>query len=115
MTGAVFIADICAQPICLGDTQTGASSAYGACLQGPVQVLTILFMGQGQTEPCCVWPVLPHPSFGGPVYTDCSDPIQEFPLPSLYAVVNPDAGCQCQSPTARPNDWNRIRTLLRNH
>jgi len=119
MPGVIFVTDICAQPVCLGDTQIGLSSGYGYCLGSPVLVATILFITQGPTEPCCVWPVLPNPQFpagyDGLVYTDCATPIDDHPLPGMYAVVNPDASCQCQSPTARPGDWERIRDLMRNN
>ena len=41
MNGASWLADGNAFPVVLGNSQTGAAVAYGACLSGPIHIMTI--------------------------------------------------------------------------
>ncbi len=93
MVGATYLSDSCPF-LCTGNSQTGTSRGYGACLSGTIHVLTMSFFVQGTTELCCAYPVLPHPDFGLNVF-DCDN--NPMPGQASAAVVNGDATCPCQA------------------
>lgn len=74
---AVYIADSSVFPVTIGDSQSGATVQFGACLAGsfqtPIHVLSILVYSTGLPGGCCWYPVLPHPvSTSGQVeFEDC--------------------------------------------
>ena len=100
--------------VCIGcgDSQTGRSRAYGMCLAGAVHILTISYFVPAPGEPCCLYPVLPHPgSPGGEVeIVDC-----EFTLriaTALTATVNGGAACPCGYPVpVEETTWGRMKAL----
>jgi hypothetical protein len=111
MTGATWLSDSYVQPVVIGDSQNGISVGYGACLPTPIHVLTILYFGNGATEPCCMYPVLPHPdaTSGRVEVIDC-----EFN--SLFAtagtsIVNSDDGCICGAISVKKSTWGRVKAL----
>ena len=59
MTGVTYLGESSPFGVVIGNSQTGVSIGYGACLSGTIQLLTVRFFGQGLTEPCCVYPVGP--------------------------------------------------------
>jgi len=111
--GAVWIGD--QDPFCLigcGDSQTGKMVGYGHCFVGSILVSTIMYLTQSPSEPCCAYPVLPHPSSpGGQIeVADC-----DFNMGSaagLMAIVNGNATCPCGYPVpVEETTWGHVKSL----
>jgi len=90
---AVWLGDTQVFGVTIGDSQTGVSIGYGACLATPVHVLTILYYAEFEVLPCTCYPVLPAPASGAstPLAVDCGNNL--LPANGERAVVNPDPNC----------------------
>jgi hypothetical protein len=98
MHGATYLSDANPFPVTLGNSQTGVSIGYGACLSGPIHVQTIHFFASGTTSDCCQYSVRPHPASASGLVevVDC-----DFNLlngEGGYGVVNAQ-GCDCPQPS----------------
>lgn len=78
-----------------GDSASGITICYGACLSGSQLILEINTFGAGVTFPCSYINVMPDPAepSGSVVALDCDWNVT-FPT-SGPAVVNPTPGCSC--------------------
>ncbi|MEE9268716.1 MAG: hypothetical protein V3V49_00485, partial [Candidatus Krumholzibacteria bacterium] len=109
MVGATYLSDTCPF-LCPGNSQTGTSRAYGGCLSGTIHVLTMSFFVQGTSEPCCAYPVLPHPELGLIIVEDCDG--NPIPAQGAAATVNGDATCPCQAPVpVEATTWGAVKAL----
>lgn len=70
--GASWVSDTEVIGVAIGDSQNGVSIGFGQCLSAPIHVLTVNIMTQGQTETCCLYPVVEHPYTGDVAAVDCS-------------------------------------------
>jgi hypothetical protein len=81
-------------------------------LTGNIVVSEIRYFALGQAEPCCAYPVLPHPGSqtGQIEVSDCS-----YDLGSdvgLMAIVNGNATCPCGYPVPlEETTWGQIKGL----
>lgn len=107
---ASWLSDTVVFPVTLGDSQTGASIAYGGCVSAPIHVLTMSFFCQGQTGNCCGYRILPHPNVesGEIEVSDCAFNV-------IYgaggrAVINGTAGCPCGY-ASEASTWGKMKTL----
>jgi hypothetical protein len=110
-TGATWIQDIEVYGM-PGNSQTGKSIGYGACLIGTIHILTIVYFSQGLAEPCCVYPVLAVPwSPGGQLLVaDCD--FNAVPAIGLTATVNGNATCPCGCPVpVEETTWGAVKAL----
>jgi hypothetical protein len=91
----IWLFDSPAFPVYFGNSQTGAIVAYGACLSGPIHVMTISYFGNGISPTCSRLEVVGHPTATPPglLSVDCAVNILE--ASGCGATVNPDAGCMC--------------------
>ena len=105
-----------------GNSQTGVSVDFGACMSGPVHVLTIQYFAGGTTPPCCVYPTLPVS--GSDVYAVACDasPVTVTRLCN-YINQNPSCGCAFLGPyfvlcpevvvPVESTTWGRVKALYR--
>ena len=111
MTGATWVNDVPNYPVTVGNSQTGVSVGYGACLTAPIHVLTIEYLAAGLSEVCCQYPVIAAPGVpsGKIEVSDCNYNV-------VYAhggtsVVNPDDTCECGSIKIHETTWGRVKAL----
>lgn len=111
MTDAVWIADSSPLSIVTGNSQTGVSVVYGACLTGAFHVLSITYFGSGTTPACCWYPILPNPSTGFIDAVDCNG-LLVTSFAGSPAVINGNYTCDC-SPAlaAEQSTWGRVKAL----
>ncbi len=122
--GPIFLADV-AQPgvIILGNSQTGASAAYGGCrTNGTVPVAWILVRWMGApAEGCCTWTVGPHPlledpdgnPWTTPNSTNCATPIRDEAAAGGTAIISTNpALCPCNVDT-HESTWGGVKELFR--
>ena len=80
----------------MGDSGSGVTICYGACLPGPsILVLTVTFFGSGTTPTCTLISVQPHLEDGQILALDCSWNLM-FPTGGA-AYVNSDGSCTCHA------------------
>ncbi len=92
MTGT-WISDTCPFPIASGDSQTGISVDYGACLSSPIHVVTISYLTQGMTPPDCPYEILPHPRRTALSLLDCNSNYHPGYPSTTY--INSNLACTC--------------------
>lgn len=110
----VYLSDATTFPVNIGNSQTGISTAYGACLPGPIEVLDINLFMQALTGPCCLWPVLPHP-INGLNMTDCTLPTPvKYPVGALVGTINGNATCSCDAVPTENSSWGAVKSLYNN-
>ncbi|MEE9270167.1 MAG: hypothetical protein V3V49_07890 [Candidatus Krumholzibacteria bacterium] len=110
--GATYLSDVLPFPLSVGNSQTGISLAYGACLVSPITVMSIAYFGTGIGTPCCEYPVLPDPSVpeGQILVTDCGF-TNIFGL-GAPGYINANATCPCGLVTSvHEMTWGHIKAL----
>ena len=110
MAGAIWMADVWPYEA-IGNSQTGAAFSYGSCQTGVIPVMYMLYLVQGTSEPCCLYPVLPDPHAGGEVLVvDCDS--NTVPAAGLTSTVNGDASCPCGYPVpVEETTWGRLKSV----
>jgi hypothetical protein len=95
MNGAVYLSDTQVFAVTIGNSQTGVSIGYGACLASPIHVLSINFFVQGLSTSCCCYYVYGHPnSDSGEVeIVDCNN--QLITASGYLGVINSEPTCLC--------------------
>ena len=113
MVDASWLSDSHVFPVTIFNSQDGIGIGFGACLTGPIHVLTINYTSCGKIEPCCVYPILPDMNqLSGEVETtDCSSTFEIVYAVGASAVINPDATCPCSSVAAEETSWGRIKSM----
>ena len=92
--GVLWIGDTPVFPVTLGNSQSGAVIGFGDCLFDKIHVLTMNFLCNGLTPPCCEYPVLADPRDTGQVWVvDCDGNL--VIAAALTAVINGDPSCPC--------------------
>jgi hypothetical protein len=90
------------------------SVGYGACLGEPIHVLTILYFGQGATQVCCQYPVLPNPATvsGLIEVVDCQNNLIFGMGETTW--LNSDGTCPCGILVkVEESTWGRIKAMYR--
>lgn len=77
----------------IGNSQTGITLSARDCQTAPFSVLSIVYMQNGNTTPCCEYPVLADPFTGVLEAVDCS--FASVPITTNIAHFNGDASCPC--------------------
>ena len=110
MTGAAWIGDTKPFGVSLGDSQTGLSVGYGACMTGPIHVATINLFASGTSASCCALTVVAHPSWEDIHTLDCDSNLRFGQ--GLTSFVNGDATCSCMS-LARVEEttWGKVKAM----
>lgn len=111
MVGVEWIGDSSPYPVFSGDSQTGISISYGGCLPGPIHVLTVNYFGNGQSTPCCEYPVLPHPdvSSGRIEAVDCAENL--IFVDGGEGIVNVGPLCPCVTTPTQMTTWGGVKAL----
>jgi hypothetical protein len=106
---ATYLSDASVFPVTVGTSQTGVSIGYGACKAAPIHILTLNFFTMGATQPCCLFPVRPHPVNGGPWMVDCAS--TQLPAAARIAVVNGNQTCTCAIVPVDESTWGGVKAL----
>lgn len=119
-SNVLWLADQSPHAITLGNSQTGVTVGYGACLGQPIHVLTILYLGQGQTNGCFCYPVLADPSSvtGSIEVFDCAGGMSTT-LGVENIITNGQSNCcipfgNCDTTCTVPTEestWGNIKSL----
>jgi hypothetical protein len=116
LTGAIWVTDQCVLPppaCCCGDSQAGMTWDYGFCQSGTLEIARIVYRRGPLQNPCCVYPVLPHPNSPGgqPLVVDCNS--NSVPATVLVATVMGDpVACPCGYPVpVEETTWGRVKAL----
>jgi hypothetical protein len=97
----------------VGNSETGISIGYGGmCVPAPNMILTISYLGSGQSLPCSYILVMPAPTAGPPgIYvTDCATPPNLLNATGGALLVNPMLDCNCSIPVEETT-WGRVKAL----
>ena len=107
---ATYLADVKALALTIGNSQTGSSVGYGACVASPIWVCGIIYFCQGLTEPCCYYPVVPSPSVpeNEILIVDCNHEIQY--ATGGEGIINSDGSCRCDVPV-QETTWGAVKAL----
>jgi hypothetical protein len=99
----------------LGEPYTGASVAYGNCLNGTIVAYTLGHLWFGQPVTCGKMEVVPDPleSAGTVIYSDCNFVKQVASAGQFFWNANGTCQeCNDPNPTA-PATWGTIKALYR--
>ena len=58
--------------VTIGDSQSDMSVAFGTCMEGPINVMSITYQSVGNTPGCCQYALEAAPVVGTLVVTDCT-------------------------------------------
>jgi hypothetical protein len=78
----------------LGQSVTGVSVCYDACLESPGLILTVQFLGQGFTPPCTFLEIAEHPEDDHVLVLDCDANV--LTAGGGFVIVNQNSTCICQ-------------------
>jgi hypothetical protein len=94
----------------VGDSRTGITVLYGACMGGPVHVLTIHYYVEGLTPQCCMYWTVPDPSAasGRVEIRDCDGVWRNGYGGGGF--INPDQRTLCGTPV-KQTTWGGIKAL----
>jgi hypothetical protein len=111
MVGATFLTDQPVFGVNIGNSQTGISIGYAACLTGPIHILSMLFFGSGLSSSCCRYDVYPDPgAVSGQIeVVDCANNL--LWTTGSPGFVNPDQGCVCGLVPVEQTTWGRVKSL----
>ncbi|MEE9270166.1 MAG: hypothetical protein V3V49_07885 [Candidatus Krumholzibacteria bacterium] len=110
--GATYLSDTNIFPVTVGNSQTGITIAYGACVTPPIHVLTINYAVTGIGTPCCQYDVLPDPSApsGQIVAVDCL--FIDLPGFGFPGMVNATTACWCGGAlSVEETTWGHIKAI----
>jgi len=111
MTGVTYLGENSPFQVVIGNTQTdGVAIGYGTCLRAPVHILTIQLFGQGLSQTCCPFTVLPDPDKDDVIVNDCTTTVDLVAIGGT-SFVNPDASCNCSSVGVEESTWGHIKAL----
>jgi hypothetical protein len=108
---ATYLSDTPWWPVVIGNSQTGISIGYGACLASPIHILTINFFCQGLTDDCCLYDVVPDPAApqGEILVVDCGGNLTYGH--GGTSVINPNGSCCCNCTPAYQSTWGKVKSL----
>lgn len=97
--------------VTIGNSQTGISIAYGACLSGTFHILDMRFFCMGITQQCCMYRVLGDPSsyFSDPEVVDCD--LNTNMGWGWTSPINPNWECCCYCGPTEKSTWGKVKSL----
>ena len=106
----LYLADQQQFPVTVGNSQTGVSVGYGACLGEPINVIGVQLFNSGTTPPCCQWDVLPDPNLpsGNIEVVDCGGGL--VTANGKPGFINGDANCPCTVATEDAT-WGQVKQI----
>ena len=110
---APYLSDTALYPVTIGNSQTGVSIGYGACVAGPIHVLTMNFFGQGLTGSCCFYNVVADPaaSSGQIEVVDCGGSL--VLANGGFGIINAGPQCECLTPATEASTWGKVKETYR--
>lgn len=107
---ATYLSDTNPFPVTIGNSQTGASCGYGACKVGTISIMSINYFTNGQTPPCCYYPVLPDP-YAVPLAiltADCNNQLRT--ATGGRGIIKSGSACHCGTPVEE-STWGQVKAL----
>ncbi len=107
---ATYLSDTNMFAVTIGNSQTGTSVGYGSCAVGARHVMTINYFTNGQTPPCCYYPVLPDP-YAVPLAiltADCSNQLRT--ATGGTGIIKSGPSCQC-GVAVEESTWGQVKAL----
>ena len=98
----------------IGNSQTGIAVAYGGCYASPINMLTVLYLGNGTSPSCSYCRVVPDP-IAVPLeilVSDCQDPPNLLISTGGTLIINPNPSCYCDIPVEETS-WGQIKSLYK--
>lgn len=112
-TGATWLGDQIEPPfLVLGTSQDDISIAYTHCLDPPIYLGRINYLGTGMDVECCVYPVVPASGYTDIVSVDC-DYQTVLTEPGASVTINPTPECPCDDApvSVEETTWGRIKAM----
>lgn len=109
-----YTGEVIQVPTSSGDTQTGLTASYGACLASDILIATINYFCMGTSPTCARIDVVGHPtSVSGEVeVTDCGYVTHQAQGWSI--IMNNDGTCGfCQPHPVESTSWGSVKALYR--
>lgn len=111
---ATYIGDNSPFSTTIGTSQSGISIAYGVCLDPPIHILTINYLGSGNTGPCCFYaldcdPQDPAGIPGRISAVDCATEPSRFYIPVGISWINYSFATGCGTPVENTT-WGKIKS-----
>ncbi|MHC4062697.1 MAG: Ig-like domain-containing domain [Planctomycetota bacterium] len=98
LTGFTYINELPSFAQFTGDSQSGITIEYGACISSTVHLLTVNWVGSGTAPECCY--IIPaghsQSASGKAEMTDCESQVHLANV--SYAIVNETPFCECGQP-----------------
>jgi hypothetical protein len=95
----------------IGDARTDLAVAYGACVNTPVKIGSVQYIGAPGAPPCTPLRLLAPQGFPSIIVDDCS--FVESSAAGMGLVINPQASCCCQCIATEPSTWGKVKELYR--
>ncbi len=113
--GWTYLGDIWNFQTAIGNSVTGVSIAYHACLTSPIHLGVVSFLGTS-APPCTEIRIVPDPIVAeGQIWSVDCEPIpltQKHSVPGGKAIVNGNSSCSCSVPIEEKT-WGGIKALYR--
>ena len=112
---AIYVGEASQFPTTIGTSQTGISIAYGMCIDPPIHILTIHYLGSGNTGTCCNYALDCDPQdaagLSGQVSAvDCAPTgPNRFYIPVGISWINYSFTTGCGTPV-ESTTWGRIKS-----
>jgi hypothetical protein len=100
----------------IGNSQTGIAIAYQACFTGPLEILSMSYLGSGTSVACSDLTVVEDPTANPPglFVTDCASPPNKLIGLGSTAIINDDGGCPCPDIVpVEETSWGQIKAIYR--
>ena len=107
---ATYLSDTNFFAVNIGNSQMGTSVGYGTCRVGSTHVMTINYFTNGQTPPCCYYPVLPDPNSAlyAILTVDCSQQLRT--ATGGKGIIKSGPACHCGTPVEE-STWGQVKSL----
>jgi hypothetical protein len=107
---ATYLSDTVPFPVTIGNSQTGYSTGYGTCRVGSIFIMTINYFTNGQTPPCCYYPVLPDPHAIPLAVRTVACDFEEWSVTGGTGIINSGSTCHC-GVAAEESTWGQVKAL----
>jgi hypothetical protein len=107
---AMYLSDTNLFAVTIGNSQMGTSVGYGTCRVGPTYVMGINYFTNGQTAPCCYYPVLPDPLAVPLAIRSVDCDFEEWSVTGGTGIIKSGPTCHC-GVAAEESTWGQVKAL----
>jgi len=96
----------------IGNPWAGVSIAYGSCLAGEVNAMTLIYYWFNEPISCGKLAIVPDPPVADILVTDCNF-VEKVATGDIF-YFNPDGNCDCRLPhPVDESSWGKVKALYR--